>query len=120
MPECWNVNFMASKSKKKILRAVSQLFLCNYILLQCLLSSCRRFNQLCKQILTSFNGLLTKSIMVNEMKILLILILIHNILAIGSILTLFCTVRLQCKFQFGQIYLIFKSWFVQCKISSEK
>ena len=71
--------------------------------------------KLCKQILTSFNGILTKSIMVNEMKILLILILIHNILAIGSILTLFCTIRPQCKFQFEQIYLIFKSWFVRYK-----
>ena len=76
--------------------------------------------KLCKQILSSFNGILTKSIMVNEMKILLILILIHNILAIGSILALFCTVRPQCKFQFEQIYLIFKSWSVQCKISSAR
>ena len=56
--------------------------------------------------------------MVIVMKILLILILIHIILSTGSRLAHIHTIRFQYKFQFGQINLIFKSWFVQLKISS--
>ena len=117
-PECsWNINFMFYEEREKILVAISELFSRNEILVECLLSPCRRLNQLCKQILSSSNGVLTKSIMVTRIKILLIHILIHIILAIGSILAVFHTICLQCKFQFGQINLIVKSWFVQSKIS---
>ena len=48
-------------------------------------------------------------------KILLILILIHLMISIGSSLAHIHTMLLQCKLQFGQINLNFKSWFVRHK-----
>ena len=71
--------------------------------------------------LTPFNRIITKSIMVIVMEILLILIFdaYHTIYwdQPSSHGPHIHTMRLQCKLQFGQINLIFKSWFVPSKIA---